>query len=164
MTPRLARCLTRLYPRAWRRRYAHEFAAFLAEQASSPRPTLNILTAALRERLSPAVPSAPGDLAMTTDAPSFFAFTRRPSALVPLLLSLAALAVVLTHVALYGIVHEADEGAAAHIWQILTALQLPLILFFAVKWLPRRRKQALLVLALFAATTAANLAAVCFLT
>ena len=34
-------------------------------------------------------------------------------------MSLAALALVLGHAAVFGIVHEADEGAAAHVWQIL---------------------------------------------
>ena len=75
-------------------------------------------------------------------------------------MSLAALAVVLAHVALYGAAREADEGAAAHIWQILMAAQLPLIAFFAIKWLPRTPGQALLVLALQACAALAALAPV----
>ena len=42
-----------------------------------------------------------------------------------LALALAALAVVLGHIALFGVVREADEGAAAHIWQLLMAGQAP---------------------------------------
>ena len=38
---------------------------------------------------------------------------KRPSALVPLGMSLAALALVLGHAALYGIVPEADDAARA---------------------------------------------------
>ena len=73
---------------------------------------------------------------------------RRPGAFVPLLCSLAALAVVLGNIAVLGGVREADEGAAAHLWQLLMAGQVPIILFFAGKWLPRAPRAALIVLAL----------------
>jgi hypothetical protein len=92
------------------------------------------------------------------------AMMKQPSALIPLAMSLAALALVLGHVAMYGIVHEADEGTPAHIWQILMAAQVPIVAFFAIKWLPRNPKQALLVLALQAGAYLASLAAVFFLT
>lgn len=72
---------------------------------------------------------------------------RKPSAWIPIAMSLAALAVVAVHVALRGTAREADEGAAAHLWQLLMAVQAPIILFFAVKWLPRAPGQALVVLA-----------------
>jgi hypothetical protein len=73
---------------------------------------------------------------------------RRPSAFLPIAMSLVALALVLSHIVLFGIVHEADEGAAAHIWQILMTAQVPIIAFFAIKYLLQRPKQALLILAL----------------
>jgi len=73
---------------------------------------------------------------------------RQPSAFLPVAMSLVALALVLGHVALFGVVHEADEGAAAHLWQILMAAQVPIIAFFAIKYLPQKPKQALLILAL----------------
>ncbi len=63
-------------------------------------------------------------------------------------MSLVALALVLGHVALFGVVHEADEGTAAHLWQILMAVQVPIIAFFALKYVPQKPKQALMVLAL----------------
>jgi hypothetical protein len=88
---------------------------------------------------------------------------KKPSALIPVAMSLAALAVVLVHVALYGAAREADEGTAAHLWQILMAGQMPVIAFFAVKWLPRNPGQALLVLALQACAALAALAPVYFL-
>src|SRR5580765_5160197 len=72
---------------------------------------------------------------------------RKPSAWVPIAMSLTALAIVGIHVALHGTAREADEGAAAHLWQLLMAVQAPIILFFAVKWLPRAPGQALVVLA-----------------
>jgi len=73
---------------------------------------------------------------------------KRPSALIPLAMSLAALAVVLGHIAVSGTAREPDEGAAAHIWQLLMAGQIPFIAFFAITWLPRDRGPALLVLGL----------------
>ncbi len=73
---------------------------------------------------------------------------RRPSALIPLAMSIAALSLVLGHIAIYGGARQADEGAAAHVWQLLMAGQIPVIAFFAVKWLPRAPGQALLVLGL----------------
>jgi len=89
---------------------------------------------------------------------------RQPSAWIPLLMSLAALAIVLGHVAIFGIVHETDEGTAAHLWQILMALQLPIVAYFLIKWLPKKLRESLLVLALLGATWLANFAAVYFLT
>ena len=71
-----------------------------------------------------------------------------PSALIPLGMSLCALAVVLGHIALYGVARQSDEGSAAHLWQLLMAGQLPVIAFFAIRWLPRSPRQALPVLAL----------------
>jgi hypothetical protein len=72
----------------------------------------------------------------------------KPSAYLPVALSSVALAVVLANVVLHGTTREADEGAAAHCWQLLMAAQLPLILFFAIRWLPRHPQQALSILAL----------------
>jgi hypothetical protein len=87
----------------------------------------------------------------------------KPSAWIPLAMSFAALALVLGHVAIFGAVREADEGAAAHLWQILMAGQVPIVAFFAIKWLPRTPRQALLVLALQAGAAVAALAPVFFL-
>ena len=62
---------------------------------------------------------------------------KSPSAFLPVAMSLAALATLLVHVALFGVARQADEGTAAHIWQILMAGQLPIMAFFVIKWLPR---------------------------
>jgi hypothetical protein len=72
---------------------------------------------------------------------------KQPSALLPIVMSVAALALVLGHVAIFGVVHEADEGAAAHLWQLLMAGQVPVVAYFALKWLLRAPGQALRVLA-----------------
>lgn len=76
------------------------------------------------------------------------ALLKYPSAFLPLAMSFGALATVLIYVAIFGPAPQSDEGTAAHIWQILMAGQLPIIAFFAFKWLPRNPKQALLVLVL----------------
>jgi hypothetical protein len=73
---------------------------------------------------------------------------KQPSALIPVAMSAAALALVLGHVAMFGVVHEADEGTPAHLWQFLMAGQLPIIAYFAIKWLPRAPAEAVRVLAL----------------
>lgn len=76
------------------------------------------------------------------------AILKNPSAFLPLAMSFGALATVLMYVAIFGAAPQPDEGTAAHIWQILMAGQIPIIAFFAVKWLPRTPKPALLVLIL----------------
>lgn len=63
-------------------------------------------------------------------------------------MSLCALAVVLFTIAIFGVPQGTDEGAAAHIWQVLIAGQLPLLVFFLVKWLPRAPRQTLCVILL----------------
>src|SRR2546427_2384163 len=73
---------------------------------------------------------------------------KRPSALIPMAMSIAALTLVLGHIAMFGTARQADEGTAAHLWQLLMAGQLPIIGFFAIKWFPRTPGPALLVLVL----------------
>ena len=72
----------------------------------------------------------------------------QPSAWLPMAMSLVALALVISHVATVGAVREADEGTAAHLWQLLMAGQIPVIVYFVIKWRPRRPRQAILILAL----------------
>ena len=86
-----------------------------------------------------------------------------PSAFLPLAMPAAALAVVLGHVAVFGAAREADEGAAAHLWQLLMAGQVPLVAYFAIKWLPRAPRSVLAVLALQGAAVLVALAPVYFL-
>jgi hypothetical protein len=76
---------------------------------------------------------------------------KQPSALIPVAMSLAALAVVISHVVVVGTARQPDEGTAAHVWQLLMAAQIPVIAFFAISWLPRSPRPALIVLALQAA-------------
>jgi hypothetical protein len=64
---------------------------------------------------------------------------------------------------MFGAAREADEGTAAHLWQLLVAAQLPVTAFFAITWLPRAPRSALPVLALQAAALLSALAPVYFL-
>ena len=73
---------------------------------------------------------------------------KQPSAWIPLAMSLVALAMILGYVAMFGIVHNQDEGTPAHIFQLIMLAQLPIAGYFAVKWLPKQPKQSLIVLAL----------------
>jgi hypothetical protein len=76
---------------------------------------------------------------------------RQPSTWMPLAMSLAALAMILGYVAIFGITNGTgggDEGAPARIFQLIMLAQLPIAAYFAFKWLPKRPKQSLLVLAL----------------
>jgi hypothetical protein len=91
---------------------------------------------------------------------SFRALMKHPSAYLPVVFSGLALAVVLGHIALFGVAREADEGAAAHIFQLLIAAEVPIVAFFALKWLPRSPRPALAVLALQAVAVLAALAPV----
>jgi hypothetical protein len=48
----------------------------------------------------------------------------------------------------FGAGNEPDEGTPAHLFHLLMVSQAPIILFFAVKWLPRDARQASRILAL----------------
>ena len=165
MTPRLAHLLLRLYPRRWRARYADELEDLLLSTPATPRAAAAILLSALREHLLPTRP-AQGALMATASPRSLHDAVRLPSAFLPLAMSLAALGVIAV-AALWtfahtgrGLVPEPDEGAAAHLWQLLMAGQLPFLLFFALKWLPRSPRPALFVLSLQAAAILAAMAPV----
>src|SRR3954452_8611251 len=73
---------------------------------------------------------------------------KHPSAFVPVVMSLGAIAAILLFISLHGTAPQADEGAEAHIWQLLMAGQIPVILFFLLRWLPESPRQAVLVLTL----------------
>jgi FtsH-binding integral membrane protein len=80
------------------------------------------------------------------------ALMRRPTGYLPVAMPLGALAMIVWYVAMHGFVHQSDEGAQAHLWPLLVAGQVPLIAYFAFRWLPRARRSALMVLALQAAS------------
>jgi hypothetical protein len=64
---------------------------------------------------------------------------------------------VLVFILLHGAAPQADEGPAAHIWQLLMAAQLPIVAFFVVKRVRQTPRQAAPVLALHGAAGMAAL-------
>jgi hypothetical protein len=72
---------------------------------------------------------------------------KKPSAWVPMLLSLGMLVFIASVWATLGLAREPDEGTPAHVFQLWLVLEAILIAFFAIKWLPRSPKPALLILA-----------------
>ena len=92
----------------------------------------------------------------------FLRIIKQPSACLPLAMSLAAFALVIGTVTVHGVVHEPDEGTAAHLFQMLIAGQVPIVAFFAVKWLPRTPRPAACVLAAQVGAVLAALAPVYF--
>lgn len=141
MNRSLARWLLRAYPSAWRARYGAEFEDLLRAGPGGLRTVLDVLRSALRERFSP--PPCAG-LAPSGLPASMLAFSKRPSALVPMAMSIAALAVVLIDVGAFGVPPpRADEGAAAHTWQLLMACQMPAMAWFAFRWLRKAPRAAL---------------------
>ena len=71
---------------------------------------------------------------------------KRPSAWAPLVMSGLALLTIATAFASSGLHRQMDEGEAAHIWQLLMAGQLPLIGYFALRWVRSAVRVGLLVL------------------
>jgi len=94
---------------------------------------------------------------------SFGTIIKQPSAFLPMAMSLMALAIVLGFLVANGVVHQADEGTEAHLWQLLMAGQIPIVGLFAIKWLPRAPRQTLPVIALQAGAALASIAPVLFL-
>lgn len=76
------------------------------------------------------------------------ALIKRPSAFLPVAMSTAALALLVGYIVLYGTARQEDEGTAAHLWQLLMAGQVPVIAYFAIRWLPVEPRKALPILAL----------------
>jgi hypothetical protein len=148
MTPQAARWLTRLYPWAWRERYGEEFEELLETGPGGLRTVVNSIWSALVERIFPTVGGN-----MNPSLNSFGRMIQRPSAFIPLTMSSIALVTVLIAVA-WGfhqtghVDRDSDEGSIAHIFQLLMSLQVPIVLFFAIKWLRRAPRQTLGVLAL----------------
>jgi hypothetical protein len=75
------------------------------------------------------------------------ALLRQPAGFLPVAMSAGALLAIIWFVAAHGVVHQPDEGAQAHLWQLLVAGQVPFIAWFAIRWVPSAGRRALVVLA-----------------
>ena len=85
---------------------------------------------------------------------------RRPTAFVPVAMSVTALLTAIVFAARFGTAPQRDKGAAAHLWQVLMLGQAPIISIFIMKWLTVDPKQAVVVLSLQVAAGIAALAPV----
>ena len=93
------------------------------------------------------------------------ALLKRPTAYLPLLMSLSALAILVGYIAIFGVTQDsnADEGLAAHTFQLLLIGQLPLMAVFAFKWVRQYPWEGLAVLAAQVGAIVAAFATVIFL-
>ncbi len=74
---------------------------------------------------------------------------QKPSAWIPLVLTLGIMGMFLFYIVVAGPPEpQADEGIAAHLFQLWLVVEAVLVTLFAVKWLPREPKQALIILTL----------------
>jgi len=72
---------------------------------------------------------------------------KKSSAWIPIAMSLTVFVIMLVTLATAGVpVIQTDEGTGAHLFQIWFVLEILMGLFFAIKWLPQRPIQTLLIL------------------
>lgn len=71
---------------------------------------------------------------------------KQPSAFVPVVMSVAAMGTIVAQLVFVGSAPQPDEGTAAHLFQLLIGMQLPIVLYFAIKWLGRAARPAGIVL------------------
>lgn len=117
--------LLRLYPRAWRDRYGDELSDLIATEPLNGRLVLDVALGAAREHLFTAL--SKGEKVMAVYRGSTAILARAPSAYLPLAMSALALMLVLGSVLLFGAARQPDEGAAAHLFQLLVIGQVPLV-------------------------------------
>ncbi|MFN2519776.1 MAG: hypothetical protein ABR525_01885 [Candidatus Limnocylindria bacterium] len=85
------------------------------------------------------------------------------SAWLPLTISALLVVLFVRHVILHGTAIEPDEGTEAHLFQLLMPVQLVVMAYFAVRWLPQAPRLTLTVLAAQGAAAALLFAAVYWL-
>lgn len=97
---------------------------------------------------------------MSTEITAAF---KRPTAFLPIAMSFAAIVAVLVHVVRFGPAPQPDEGATAHLWQLLMGCQVPVIAFFFLRWAAKELRASLVVFATQVTAALAALAPVYFL-
>ena len=73
---------------------------------------------------------------------------KEPLAFLPILCSLSALAMTTIVLTVKGVVREADEGTAAHLFQLLMAASVIMSVAFVIRWLVHNPSQTLRILAI----------------
>lgn len=145
---RVLRAVYRLYPRWWWHRYGDELDALVEDAGAAWTAIPNLALGALVIRVRQRAPAGPGP---STVRDLFW----RPSGFVPVVMSTCALVAIAAHILTSGIAPQADEGTAAHLWQLLMAGQLPVVAWFALRWVPQRGSPALTISAVHVGAMAA---------
>lgn len=146
MNPPRRHWLVQLYPRAWRERYGDELSDLIADRPLDWPLIFDVARGAAGAHWLQV--STSGEKIMLAQAHDGRTFVRTPSAYLPIMMSLVACGLVLASVAVFGARHDADEGAAAHLFQLLVAGQVPVILWFAVRGRRAFARQAVAILGL----------------
>jgi hypothetical protein len=86
---------------------------------------------------------------------------KRPSAWIPIILTLVVTTVWLISIVAFGVPgREADEGIAAHLFQVWLGLEILMIGYFGMKRVPQKPKQAVAILTIQVVLTLAACAPV----
>ena len=88
---------------------------------------------------------------------------KQTSAWFPIACSITALGLVLGHYAVFGFIQQQNEGTPAHVFQMLLVVQLPVVAYFIIRYVPRRPRAALFTLLLQALAAVGAIATVVFL-
>lgn len=72
--------------------------------------------------------------------------SRKPSAWVPIAMSLAIFAMLLYHLLIIGEQREDDEGTAAHIFQLWLVAEVFIVGYFLARWVPQQPKEGTVIL------------------
>ncbi len=73
---------------------------------------------------------------------------REISGWVPIAIPVTIVLMLTSYLVLAGSERDTDEGFAAHMFQLLLLVQATVMVYFAVKWLPERPREAMQTLAL----------------
>ena len=134
--------LAGLYPREWRNRFGDEFVDLLEIQPFGPGTLWDVAVAALNEHAL-TLNTKEAQVAYVSNVISL---AGKPSGFIPLLCSFAALTTVVVALASGAGARQPDEGAAAHIFQVLIVAQAPMLAFFGLRWARKTTWAALTIL------------------
>lgn len=88
---------------------------------------------------------------------------KTPSAWLPLAMSVTAILLIIIYVGINGVRVNQDERTAARIFQMLLIGQVPIVIYFASKWLPKSSKEATEIILLQATVALLSIVLILFL-
>ena len=135
--------LARLYPGAWRSRFGEEFVDFLEIEPFGVGVVWDVARAAMNEH----VLNLTAKEARVAYSANVRVLVGQPSGYIPMLFSSVALGAALFGIASTAGARQADEGVAAHVFQLLIVAQVPIIAYFVIRWARGRSWATLTVVA-----------------